>query len=581
MKSLSVFFLIFAMLLSLSACASTVPNLTPEQELTADDAQAILGYLTSAQLQGRSLGSAGNEAAAHTIADILQALGYTPFADEYCIAYSDFQIRPELSQASLTLIAADGARTELIEGEDFIYTPTFTAMDVTIPTSGDNSHSITLLCADSDTAMSLNNSVNADGDTRIEVDDRFAEILAQSGTQAEIHLTPNVKTAEAYNVAAIRRGTKGSQAVILSAHFDGSGCYGEMYYPSAYDNASGVTTMLLAAQLLSQSHLEADLIFAAFNGEEEWLHGSTALAQTLCEGYDSVTVINIDCIGLSTETGFTLSGNTAEFSAFAQMLDNYTPCKVDMNSDHLSFDAIANATATNFADANAMDYAETLMHTRGDSADNISPERLLHAAKLVTQYVCAGSYPVRESAPENQVCLFQIPCQLDANSDANMEFFRTLPRNFGTAYDSTYNSFEQLQSQMGIHPLRPTQVQEADSLNFSVFSQTDQDADTEPAYEVNGYYYTDEAGISVWNEVHFSVGQSIDSSLWVYGKEGSVVTQSQYHISALDVEATLYQVDDGNERKITAFFILDNILYTCEMEADIEQMQQYLENFQQ
>lgn len=619
MKKIMAYILCAAMLLSLWGCGQqtqtestapteqerTMPELPLSREATAEDAQGILEYLTSPQLQGRSLGSQGNEAAARSIGDLFQSLGYGPFSQEYCIPYADSQIRPELAKASFTLISPDGKETALTPGQDFTFFPSHTEVDVTLPLSDDQASAkaqetiyyspsegdartlavndtgaICLECTDLEEATTLNNNVDPNHGTFFQIDSRFAEVLSQPGVQAKIHLEPSVIEGEALNVAAIRRGKVGTDAVIISAHFDGSGTYGDVYYPSAYDNASGTTAMLLTARLLADSQLDADLIFAAFNGEEEWLHGSAALAQTLAEGYNSITVINIDCVGLATENGYTLSGNTAEFSRLAQMLDNYAPCNMEMASDHMSFDGIENAVATNLADRNAMDYAISLMHTRGDTADKISPQRLLHTAQLVAQYVQAQSYPARGGDISASVFQYEIPYKLAAKTDLNTDFFLSLPRTFGTALDRTYGSYEELEAELGVSLVRTEVGPTSDGIGLSIWSVDDQEEAQTPAYDVTGYFNASYDGHFVWNEIRFVVGQDVDSSSKVYGEEEVTVTQSTYAIASLGVEATVYQVDEaGGSSHVTATFVYDDVLYTCELESDIQDMHQYLELF--
>jgi Zn-dependent M28 family amino/carboxypeptidase len=73
-----------------------------------------------------------------------------------------------------------------------------------------------------------------------------------------------------YNVIAVLPGssTRSDQVYLVGAHYDSVG------NPGADDNASGVAGVLAAAQVLSQYHFEATLVFAAFDREEQGLIGS-------------------------------------------------------------------------------------------------------------------------------------------------------------------------------------------------------------------------------------------------------------------------------------------------------------------
>lgn len=73
-----------------------------------------------------------------------------------------------------------------------------------------------------------------------------------------------------YNVIGVLPGTAphADQVYFVGAHFD------SFDNPGADDNASGVAGVLAAAQVLSQYHFEATLVFAAFDHEEQGLVGS-------------------------------------------------------------------------------------------------------------------------------------------------------------------------------------------------------------------------------------------------------------------------------------------------------------------
>lgn len=382
------------------------------------------------------------------------------------------------------------------------------------------------------------------------------------------------------NVAAVRHGSDPRNALIISAHFDGSGFCGGIYYPSAYDNGSGTTAMLLAAALLRDAQLELDLIFAAFNGEETWLHGSSALAERLCRDYDNVTVVNIDCVGLAEESGFTVSGNEMLFAPLTQKIENYAPCPTVMTSDNLSFDEISNAAATNLSDVNAIDYATSLMHTQGDTADGIDPARLLQAASLVADYAAGGEYAVSmEPDFDNTKCLYEVPYDLNAYTGAKDSFFASLPRTFGSAFEGTYQDFKTIESETGLCLLHPESGADESGISLSVWSPEDQAAGAAPAYDVSGFYTSNYEGLSVWNSWMLFIGREIQSSVQFYGNKDAAVSEMTYRIHSLDVEAHLYEISESgpDPHRTAASFIVNDVLYSCEMDGTPEQMESYLE----
>ena len=64
---------------------------------------------------------------------------------------------------------------------------------------------------------------------------------------------------------------------MISAHYDHLGRHGQRYYPGANDNASGVAALLYLAQQLQA--MREQIIFVAFDGEEQGLHGPSILSK--------------------------------------------------------------------------------------------------------------------------------------------------------------------------------------------------------------------------------------------------------------------------------------------------------------
>ena len=92
----------------------------------------------------------------------------------------------------------------------------------------------------------------------------------------------------ARNVAGCFPGKNRKEALLVLAHYDGSGIYGDVLYPSAYDNASGVAAMLRALALFAERGVspERDVVFLATDGEESDKDGARAFAALLEERYD-------------------------------------------------------------------------------------------------------------------------------------------------------------------------------------------------------------------------------------------------------------------------------------------------------
>ena len=124
----------------------------------------------------------------------------------------------------------------------------------------------------------------------------------------EISDTPGLQNAdsktefkEINNIIGKISGKDSKRAIIISAHFDHIGKQGDEIFRGAVDNGSGVAILIDLAQKLqiecSEMIPDYDIIFCAFNGEEEGLQGSKAFVRDIMDKYESLTNINIDSVG--------------------------------------------------------------------------------------------------------------------------------------------------------------------------------------------------------------------------------------------------------------------------------------------
>lgn len=96
-----------------------------------------------------------------------------------------------------------------------------------------------------------------------------------------------------HNIIARLRPSRSDPLIIIGAHFDSV-----IGTPGADDNASGVAVLLETARLLSQVHLQFQIVFCAFNLEEFNMIGSTAFARKLkAAGKKVAAMISLEMIG--------------------------------------------------------------------------------------------------------------------------------------------------------------------------------------------------------------------------------------------------------------------------------------------
>jgi Zn-dependent M28 family amino/carboxypeptidase len=96
-----------------------------------------------------------------------------------------------------------------------------------------------------------------------------------------------------HNIIARFPGSASDRCVIVGAHFDSV-----VDTPGADDNGSGVAILLETARLLSQAHLNSQVLMCAFNLEELNMIGSTAFAKKLkAAGATVEAMISLEMVG--------------------------------------------------------------------------------------------------------------------------------------------------------------------------------------------------------------------------------------------------------------------------------------------
>lgn len=117
------------------------------------------------------------------------------------------------------------------------------------------------------------------------------------------------------NPTAILRGVdkKDDRVFIVGGHIDsrnGNPNDSISSAPGANDDASGVAAVLELARILSKQKFPATIVFVAFSGEEQGLHGSSFLAKKAKdEKWNMVAMLNNDMIGNSLSNQTRLNDN--------------------------------------------------------------------------------------------------------------------------------------------------------------------------------------------------------------------------------------------------------------------------------
>ena len=131
----------------------------------------------------------------------------------------------------------------------------------------------------------------------------------QISISAKTKYHPN---AQSCNVVGIIEGSDPvlkKEAIIIGGHLDGQGKMGDIVFPGALDNASGVANILGAAKALANSEIKPkrSVLFILIGGEECGLYGAKHYCKNPIVGLNKTKLmINLDMVGNG--TAFFLTG---------------------------------------------------------------------------------------------------------------------------------------------------------------------------------------------------------------------------------------------------------------------------------
>ncbi|MBQ6712060.1 MAG: M28 family peptidase [Clostridia bacterium] len=375
---------------------------------------AVLEYLCSTAFGGRQTGTDGCVEAGKYLQGFLEEWGYQPlFGDSLSVPYTATVGDPVLAEAEIILHFALGD-IQLTEGVDFTYTFHTGDIDTTLPITTDpkacekgeavllwgddvdrGKAKITLMAADG--VINSGSDIFGNGNTRLEdrritlSDSAFA--LAERAESITLRMKASAKEMERDNICGVLSGADRTKAMVLCGHFDGTGTWGDILYPSAHDNASGTVTLLQCARQLAGEKLPFDLVICAFSGEEQKLLGSKALAPMLEEHYELINVINLDCLGCGDPESLKLTGKGAALGEalwpWLQQAGYTAWAPSNGSSDQDSFTHPAIGLVELPAEGNRF-------HQPNDSVDMVDPLWLQRVADTVCAYVRQARLITRE-----------------------------------------------------------------------------------------------------------------------------------------------------------------------------------------
>ena len=328
--------------------------------------------LTAPKYQGRTGGSEGNRAAADYIAAEFERLGLQqlPGLGGWKQSYP--------TSITAVLPGTDDALCD--EGKGI--------WDAKLDLKG-ASRRLSLTSGD---VANGTNYTNATGTpSRILVTEEVYAQLNQPGYQIRLWLPDAVdELGTAENVVAYLPGRDSTKAVLLGANFDGAGQCGPLLMAGAYNNASGVATMLqTTAWLAGADELPCDVIFAAFNTEDNRENGSTALANELEGRYEQLRMLNLKCLGWQGHplTVYGTSANANLRNSLAGGLGLQYADR-DLGADEKAFYGEKMSAVVLFQDACLNDpAANVVLNSTRDTAENLDFALLDTTAQQLAAWV--------------------------------------------------------------------------------------------------------------------------------------------------------------------------------------------------
>ena len=385
------------------------------------DAAALVEALCAPAFAGRISGSEGNAKAADYIASYFEAQGLEPCFEGYFQTYEGPVYQPELAQPEVALTDAAGNTTRLQAGQDYLCMLPRRDIELCLPVSSDpeacrdgagaylapdqaacgswvqgRPQALALCCGpvrSGGVQMDFYQQGAQDG-FRLILDEAYAPRL-EAGAVLSVKVRAAFSRGTVRNVAAVRPGSVGKSALVFCAHFDGSGTAGGTLFPSALDNASGTAAMLRVAALLQQQapQLENDVIFAAFNSEEAGMGGSQAFAAAVASRYETVSVINIDSVGLAGAPILLIPEENGRRLWQALCALPYEggvqPSSLAYASDQRSFGPYANCPAVVFGGDMELLRAEGHIHTPQDQPAQLDAAQIEALAAQLAAFAAA------------------------------------------------------------------------------------------------------------------------------------------------------------------------------------------------
>jgi len=211
-------------------------------------------------------------------------------------------------------------------------------------------------------------------------DEEGLRLAAFSGQQASLVSHCQRIFTHAWNSLA-RLNPQADEKLVLCAHMDA-----KPNSPGALDNAAGIITLMLLAELLKDSQPGLCMEIVSLNGEDHYAAaGEMAYLASVQNNLDKIRlVVNLDGLGyIGSDTAWSLYGCTEEVAGSVRAVIKAHPGMIEGDAwyqgDHSMFiQQGVPAVALTSADLGHM--MQHITHTPHDSPDKVDPQKLVEVA---------------------------------------------------------------------------------------------------------------------------------------------------------------------------------------------------------
>jgi hypothetical protein len=377
-----------------------------------------LEFLTSPSAAGRLSGTVGARQAAAYLSAELEAIGFDSTLQPVDVPAARLTSTPKLviadrvfshrrDFAELTALSAGGRVTSqllVVREDDSLLPESFKQRTVLIPEcpQGFNLAETLKTAVELDVAALLVEHGESQwfhktvytGNRQIpvvRVRKAVAEKLAKmNGADVDLDLPLERVTLPCNNVFGLLRGASSDFTLALTAHYDHLGDDpGGARFPGAFDNASGVASILAAARGLTKEKLPFNLLVAFLTGEESGLWGAKQLIAHPPEPISAV--INLDGIGSEPRLNALRLGHRGRGDWLAELTEDVLMKRgiqaqwISGSDDSSAF--ISKGIPTVGLGQQATGQARSVMHTPLDTLESLYLETIQEGVEVLLEIV--------------------------------------------------------------------------------------------------------------------------------------------------------------------------------------------------